>query len=82
MIRITIEVNDKEVSSTTVQSTSTLGIPSPELLTRAAALGALDAGNAPSDMGALAPIESNAGVSREHGSPTEYSEDPKGRKEQ
>jgi hypothetical protein len=48
MTRIIIEIDGKEVSSTTIPPTASLGAPPPELPARATALGALDAGSAPS----------------------------------
>ena len=79
MMRITIEIDGKEVSSTTVQPTSSLGAAPPEVLARAAVLGALDAGSAPSGIasvsaafGTAAAID--AGASSEHG---QHDGDPK-----
>ena len=54
MIRIVIEIDGTEVSSTVVQPTGILGAPPQELLARAAALGALDAGSAPSEFATFA----------------------------
>jgi hypothetical protein len=70
MIRIIIEIDGKEVSSTTVPPTSGLAAASPELLARAATLGAMDAGSAPSGLAGLAaavaaPTAIDAGASRE-----------------
>jgi hypothetical protein len=71
MTRIIIEIDGKEVSSTTVQPTGSLGAPPPELLARATAL---DAGSAPSgiasfDAAVVAPAAIDAGPSREHAAP-------------
>ena len=82
MTRIIIEIDGKEVSSTTVQPTGSLGAPPPELLARATALGALDAGIAPGgiasfDAAFVAPAAIDAGPSREHAAPSEHAEDPK-----
>jgi hypothetical protein len=67
MLRIIIEIDGKEVSSTTVQPSGSLGPPPPELLARAAALGALSAGSAPASFDAVgAPAAIDAGPSREH----------------
>ena len=81
MMRITIEIDGKEVSSTTVQPTASLGAPPPELLARAAALGALDAGSAPSgiatfDAAVVATAAIDAGPAREHTAASEHPEDP------
>jgi hypothetical protein len=82
MMRIVIEIEGKEVSSTTVQPTGSLEAPPPELLARATAMGALDAGSAPSgiasfDAAVVAPAAIDAGPSREHAASSEYAEDPK-----
>ena len=69
MVRIIIEIDGKEVSSTTVQPTGSLGAPPAELLARATALGALSAGSAPSALASFdavgAPAAIDAGPSRE-----------------
>jgi hypothetical protein len=82
MTRIIIEIDGKEVSSTTVQPTGGLGAPPPELLASATALGALDAGSAPSgiassDASLVAAAAIDAGPSREHAASGEHAEDPK-----
>lgn len=82
MVRIIIEVDGKEVSSTTVQPTGGLTAP-PELLARAAALGALDAGSAPSGFasfeGAVMTFAAiDAGPSRERAASPEHVEDDVG----
>jgi hypothetical protein len=82
MTRIIIEIDGKEVSSTAVQPTDSLGAPPPELLARALALGALDAGSAPSGIASfeaavVAPAAVDAGPSREHAPTSEHAEDPK-----
>jgi hypothetical protein len=69
MIRIIIEINGKEVSSTTVQPTGSLVAP-PELLARAAVLGATDAGSALGGITSAAAasdsaVAIDAGASRE-----------------
>jgi hypothetical protein len=69
MIRIIIEIDGQEVSSTSVQPPGSLVAP-PELLARAAALGATDAGSAPGGItSAAAAFDStaaiDAGASRE-----------------
>ena len=81
MTRIIIEIDGKEMSSTTVQPTDSLGAPPPELLARATALGALAAGSAPSgiasfDAAVVASAAIDAGPSREHAAPSEHAEDP------
>ena len=79
MVRIIIEVDGKEVSSTTVQPTGGLTAP-PELLARAAALGA---GSAPSGFasfeGAVMTFAAiDAGPSRERAASPEHVEDDVG----
>ena len=82
-MRIIIETDGKEIPSTTVQPSSSRETPgchetpSPELLTRAAALGAMDAGRAPSGIArsgttfdAIDTID--AGISCEHAAPGEH----------
>jgi hypothetical protein len=86
MIRIIIEIDGREVSSTIVQPPGSLGAP-PELLERAAALGATDAGSAPGGMVSVAALFDSAaaidaGTSREEGasghtSADEGSDEPK-----
>lgn len=82
-MRIIIETDSKEIPSTTVQpggSRETPGChetPSPELLARAAALGAMDAGRAPSGIAhagtAFDAIDTiDAGNSREHAPSNEH----------
>ena len=71
MTRIIIEIDGKGVSAITVQPTASLEAPPPELLARATALDALDAGSAPSeipsvDTAALGPAAADAGPSPEH----------------
>lgn len=78
MTRIIIEIDGKEISSTTVEPTGGLGAPPLELLARATTLGALDAGSAPSgiasfDATVVAPAAIDAGPSREHAAPSEHS---------
>ena len=70
MIRIIIEIDGKEVSSTTVPPAVSRAEPPAELLARAEALGALDAGSAPSEFvssitAVTAPVAIDAGPSRE-----------------
>ena len=81
-MRIIIEIDGREVSSTTVQPSAGLGAPSPELLLRATALGALDAGGAPSeiaslDPAAIPPAAIDAGPSREHAAASEDAQNSK-----
>jgi hypothetical protein len=76
MIRIVIEIDGREVSSTVVQPTGISGALPRELLARATALGALDAGSAPiglaaSETAGVAPVPIDAGPSREHGGSSE-----------
>jgi hypothetical protein len=83
MTRIIIEIDGKEVLSTTVQPARSPEAPPPELLARATALGALDAGSAPSGiasfdaavaaLAAIAPAAIDAGPSREHAAPSALS---------
>lgn len=81
-MRIIIETDGKEIPSTTVQPGGCHETPSPELLARAAALGAMDAGRAPSEI-ARSGIASDvtdtidAGNSREHAASGEHAENPK-----
>jgi hypothetical protein len=82
MVRIIIEIDGKEVSSTTVQPTGGVAAPPPELLVRATALGALNAGSAPSEIASLdtavvPPAAIDAGPSREHAAASEHAGDPK-----
>jgi hypothetical protein len=82
MTRITIEIDGKETSSTTVQPTGNLGAPAPELLGRATALGALDAGSARSgiasfDPAVVTPAAIDAGPYREEGASSEQTRAPK-----
>lgn len=84
MIRIIIEIDGKEVLLTTAQPTRGLEALPPELLARATALGALDAGSAPSGIASfglavVAPAAIDAGPSREH-APAEEAKDPKHKK--
>jgi hypothetical protein len=79
MIRIIIEIDGKAVSLKTAQPTGDLEAPPPELLARAKALDALDAGSAPSGiasfgLAAVAPAAIDAGPSREH-APAEEAKD-------
>lgn len=76
-MRIIIETDSKEIPSTTVQPGGCHETPSPELLTRAATLGAMDAGRAPSGIArsgttfdAIDTID--AGISCEHAAPSEH----------
>jgi len=71
VIRITIEIDGKEVSSTTVPPAVSRAEPPAELLARAETLGALNAGGAPSEFVSsitvvAAPVAVDAGPSREH----------------
>ncbi len=81
-MRIIIETDSKEIPSTAVQPGGCHETPSPELLARAAALGAVDAGRAPSGIarsgtafGVADTID--AGNSREHAASGEHAENPK-----
>jgi hypothetical protein len=87
-MRIIIETDSKEIPSTTVQPSGcheTPGsreTPSPELLAQAAALGAMNAGRAPSGIArsgatfdAIDTID--AGNSREHAASSEHAEGSK-----
>lgn len=53
MVRITIEIDGKDVLSTTVQPTSSVAAAPPQVAAHAAALGALDAGSAPSGIASI-----------------------------
>lgn len=81
-MRIIIETDSKEIPSTTVQPSGSRETPSPELLARAAALGAMDAGRAPSGIaraGATFDVTDtiDAGNSREHAASSEHAEGSK-----
>ena len=82
-MRIIIETDGKEIPSTTVQpggcheTPGSRETPSPELLARAAALGAMNAGRAPSGIAhagtAFDAIDTiDAGNSREHAASSEH----------
>lgn len=82
MTRIIIEIDGKEVSSTTIQPTGSLESPPPELLARATALGAYDAGSAPSEIASLgaaavALAATDAGPPQEPNVASERAEEPK-----
>jgi hypothetical protein len=82
IMRIIIETDGKEIPSTTVQPGRCHETPSPELLAQAAALGAMNAGRAPSGIArsgatfdAIDTID--AGNSREHAASSEHAEGSK-----
>ena len=74
MIRIIIEIDDKQVSFTT---TGPAMAPEPprELLDRAVALGATSAGGAPGDATAMAEAASDAGAAPEVDGASESTEE-------
>lgn len=81
-MRIIIETDGKEIPSTTVQPGGCRETPAPELLAQAAALGAMDAGRAPSGIArsgatfdAIDTID--AGISRDHAASSEHAEGSK-----
>jgi hypothetical protein len=79
MIRVTIEIDGKEVSSTAGQLPRT---PPPELPARTAPLGAMDGGSAPGGLASVVPAFGgdaaiDAGASHEQGAFSEHAEDPK-----
>jgi hypothetical protein len=83
MTRIVIEIDGKEVSSTTVPPSAGASAP-PEVLERARALGATDAGSAPAV--AMATADTTSGAATDagaapamHAAPSGSTEDSKAR---
>jgi hypothetical protein len=81
-MRITIEIDGKEMPTATIQPSAGLETSAQELLARGTALDTLDAGRAPSGVAGFgatfaAPDAIDGGISREHATTGENAEDLK-----